>query len=49
MFVQYSVADYEHVKSSVFNLRFNTGSDGDKSLKSDAVKTPAHAFTCSLD
>jgi hypothetical protein len=33
MVVQYSAAGYERVKSSVFNLRLNTGSDGDDETK----------------
>jgi hypothetical protein len=33
MVVQYSAAGYERVKSSVFNLRLNTGSDGDDEMK----------------
>jgi len=33
MSIQYLVAGYEHVKNSVFNLRLNTGSDGDDETK----------------
>jgi len=33
MFVQYSAAGYERVKSSVFNLRLNTRRDGDDETK----------------
>jgi len=33
MFVQYSAAGYERVKSSVFNLRLNTGCDEDDEMK----------------
>jgi len=33
MFIQYSAAGYERVKSSVFNLRLNTGSGGDDETK----------------
>jgi len=33
MFVQYSAAEYERVKSSVFSLRLNTGSDEDDETK----------------
>jgi len=32
-FIQYSVAEYERMKSSVYNLRLNTGSDGNDETK----------------
>jgi len=33
MFVQYSVAKYKRVKSSVLDFRLNTGNDGDDERK----------------
>jgi len=33
MFVQHSAAGYERANSSVFNLRLNTGSNGDDEMK----------------
>jgi len=33
LMIQYSATGYERVKSSVFNLHLNTGSDGDDEMK----------------
>jgi len=45
MFVKYSLTEYKRVKSTVFNLRLNTGSDGDDETKGDKLFQTRAAVT----